>query len=94
MKLDLLTNATVLDDAIRFTKQSQGKIIIMSKEEKQDDNESKEPDYHDEDKEQLEEEQEKETGKGNRRNNKPSFFKQPNSINAFRLAMKFYRFEQ
>jgi hypothetical protein len=62
MKLDLLTNATVLDDAIRFTKQSQGKIIIMSKEEKQDDNESKEPDYHDEDKEQLEEEQEKETG--------------------------------
>ena len=61
MKLDLLTNATVVDDAIRFTKQSQDKIIIMSKEE-QDDNESKEPDYHDEDKEQLEEEQEKETG--------------------------------
>ena len=62
MKLDLLTNATVLDDAIRFTKQSQGKIIIMSKEEKQGDNESKEPDYCDEDKEQLEEEQERETG--------------------------------
>src|SRR5919198_3722191 len=61
MKLDLLTNATVVDDAIRFTKQSQDKIIIMSKEE-QDDNESKEPDYHDEDKEQLEEEQERETG--------------------------------
>jgi hypothetical protein len=46
MKLDLLTNATVVDDAIRFTKQSQDKIIIMSKEE-QDDNQSKEPDYHD-----------------------------------------------
>ena len=62
MKLELLTNATVVDDAIRFTKQSQGKIIIMSKEEKQDDNESKEPDYCDEDKEQLEEGQERETG--------------------------------
>jgi hypothetical protein len=60
-KLDLLTNATVVDDAIRFTKQSQDKIIIMSKEEEQDGNESKEPDY-DEDKEQLEEEQERETG--------------------------------
>ena len=51
-----------MDDAIRFTKQSQDKIIIMSKEEKQDGNESKEPDYYDEDKEQLEEEQERETG--------------------------------
>ena len=62
-KLDLLTNATVVDDAIRFTKQSQDKIIIMSKEEEQDDGkESKEPDYYDEDKEQLEEEQERETG--------------------------------
>jgi hypothetical protein len=62
MKLELLTNATVVDDAIRFTKQSQDKIIIMSKEEEQDDNETKEPDYCDEDKEQLEGEQEKETG--------------------------------
>jgi hypothetical protein len=44
MKLKLLTKATVVDDAIRFTKQSQDKII-MSKEEDQDDNESKEPDY-------------------------------------------------
>jgi hypothetical protein len=62
-KLDLLTNATVVDDAIRFTKQSQDKIIIMSKEEEQDDGkESKEPDYYDEDKEQLEEKQERETG--------------------------------
>ena len=34
-KLDLLTNATVVDDAIRFTKQSQDKIIIMSKDEEQ-----------------------------------------------------------
>jgi hypothetical protein len=60
MKLELLTKATVVDDAIRFTKQSQDKII-MSKE-RQDDNEPKEPDYYDEDKEQLEEEQERETG--------------------------------
>jgi hypothetical protein len=51
-----------VDDAIRLTKQSQDKIIIMSKEEEQDDNESKEPDYYDEDKEQLEEGQERETG--------------------------------
>ena len=28
MKLELLTNATVVDDAIRFTKQSQDKIIL------------------------------------------------------------------
>jgi G3E family GTPase len=84
-KLDLLTNATVVDDAIRFTKQSQGKIIIMSKEEKQDDNESKEPDYHDEDKEQLEGEQEKETEETTNK-----FFKQPNSINAQTLAQIFF----
>jgi hypothetical protein len=86
MKLDLLTNATIVDDAIRFTKQSQDKIIIMSKEEQDD---TKEPDYHDEDKEQLEEEQERETGETTNQ-----VFRQPNSINAFRLAMKFYRFKQ
>lgn len=32
MKLDLLTNATVVDDAIRFVKESNGKLT-MSKEE-------------------------------------------------------------
>jgi hypothetical protein len=32
MKLDLLTNATVVDEAIRFVKESNGKLT-MSKEE-------------------------------------------------------------
>ena len=55
MKLDLLTNATVVDDAIRFVSQ---KSIDKTEEDKE---ESNEPDY-DEDKDQLEEEQEEETG--------------------------------
>jgi hypothetical protein len=63
MKLDLLTNATVVDDAIRFVysikstdnRRSLGKSDEVNKEE------SKEPDY-DEDEDQLEEEQEEETG--------------------------------
>jgi hypothetical protein len=56
MKLELLTNATVVDDAIRFVSQK-------SKESSNEDDkeESNEPDY-DEDKDQLEEEQEEETG--------------------------------
>lgn len=29
MKLDLLTNATVVDDAIRFTKEAQDKIVLL-----------------------------------------------------------------
>jgi hypothetical protein len=59
MKLDLLTNATVVDDAIRFvSQQSKEKPLAKSNE---DDKESNEPDY-DEDKDQLEEEQEEEAG--------------------------------
>src|SRR6187551_3916713 len=62
MKLDLLTNATVVDDAIRFVSQKSNekvKSISSSEDEKA---ESNEPDY-DEDKDQLEEEeQEEETG--------------------------------
>jgi hypothetical protein len=59
MKLDLLTNATVVDDAIRFVSQrSKGKPLANSNEG--DKEESKEPDYN-EDKDQLEEEQEKQT---------------------------------
>jgi hypothetical protein len=61
MKMDLLTNATVVDDAIRF-------VSGMSKEKpksssgiNEDEKESSESDY-DEDKDQLEEEQEEETG--------------------------------
>src|SRR5689334_15977201 len=58
MKLELLTNATVVDDAIRFVSQKSKEKIKSSSE---GDKESNEPDY-DEDKDQLEEEQEEETG--------------------------------
>jgi hypothetical protein len=58
MKLDLLTNATVVDDAIRF-------VSSKTKEKRKsyfegDKQESNEPDY-DEDKDRLVEEQEDET---------------------------------
>jgi hypothetical protein len=52
MKLDLLTNATVVDDAIRFVSQQSKERIKSSIGE--DDKEPKEPDY-DEDEDQLEE---------------------------------------
>ena len=55
---DLLTNATVVDDAIRFVS-SKSKENLKSSTE--GDKEANEPDY-DEDKDQLEEEQEEETG--------------------------------
>ena len=58
MKLDLLTNATVVDDAIRFVSDKSMEKLRSTSE---GDKESKEPDY-DEDKDQLEEEQEEETG--------------------------------
>jgi Trp operon repressor len=63
MKLDLLTNATVVDDAIRFVSQeSKEKVKSSSSKTNEDDKEeSNEPDYN-EDKDQLEEEQEKEAG--------------------------------
>jgi hypothetical protein len=54
MKLDLLTNATVVDDAIRFVShKSKGKPTSSSNDEDEDENESNERDY--EDKDQLEE---------------------------------------
>ena len=61
MKLDLLTNATVVDDAIRFvsSKTKQKQKSSPSDSNKSDVEESNEPDY-DEDKDQLEEEQEEE----------------------------------
>src|SRR5207248_9807301 len=59
MKLDLLTNATVVDDAIRFVSSKSNENVKLSSEG--DKGESNEPDY-DEDKDQLEEEQEEETG--------------------------------
>ncbi len=62
MKLDLLTNATVIDDAIRFVSQkSKEDLKSVSNGRSEDDNESKEPDY-DEAEDQLEEEQEDQTG--------------------------------
>ena len=58
MKLDLLKNATVVDDAIRFVSTRSNGNLKSSTEGKE---ESNEPDY-DEDKDQLKEEQEEQTG--------------------------------
>jgi predicted transcriptional regulator len=61
MKLDLLTNATVVDDAIRFVSQKSKEKVESMDSGNEDDKESKEPDY-DEDEDQLEEEQEERSG--------------------------------
>ena len=47
MKLDLLTNATVVDDAIRFVSSNKFKDILRSPSDNDevDKEESKEPDY-------------------------------------------------
>jgi hypothetical protein len=59
MKLDLLTNATVIDDAIRFVSdRTKEKIESTTEGDKE---EPREPDY-DEDEDQLEGEQEEEVG--------------------------------
>jgi hypothetical protein len=60
MKLDLLTNATVVDDAIRFVTQQSRENVRSSSSNEECKDESNEPNY-DEDKDQLEEEQEEET---------------------------------
>jgi hypothetical protein len=60
MKLELLTDATVVDDAIRFVSQQSRQDLKSSHNSNEDDKESNEPDC-DEDKDQLEEEQEEET---------------------------------
>src|SRR5919198_1732354 len=60
MKLDLLTNATVVDDAIRFVSQkSKEKLKQSANDSKFDKEESNEPDY-DENKDQVEEEKQEE----------------------------------
>jgi len=60
MKLDLLTNATVIDDAIRFVSSKTKENLKSSPSNgNEDENESNEPDY--EDRDQLEQEQEEET---------------------------------
>jgi hypothetical protein len=61
MKLDLLTNATVVDDAIRFVSQKSKEELKLSANDNEQDKQPKEPDY-DEDQDQIEEEQEKEIG--------------------------------
>ena len=58
MKLDLLTNATVVGDAMRFAHGSKDKLKLIRHKDSQ---EPKEPDY-DEDQDQLEEEQEEQAG--------------------------------
>ncbi|MFL6454559.1 MAG: hypothetical protein ACJ71L_11250, partial [Nitrososphaeraceae archaeon] len=57
MKLDLLTNATVVDDAIKFVSQKSINNAKSTDSSNEDDKESNEPDY-DEDKDQPKEEQE------------------------------------
>jgi DeoR/GlpR family transcriptional regulator of sugar metabolism len=59
MKLDLLTNATVVDDAIRFISQKSNEKGGSTDSGNEDDKESHEPDY-DEDEDQLEEEEQEE----------------------------------
>jgi hypothetical protein len=62
MKLELLTNATVVDDAIRFvSEKSNGKLKSSDNSNEDDKEESNDPDY-DEDEDQLKEKQEEETG--------------------------------
>jgi len=61
MKLELLTNATVVDDAIRFVTNRSNGNLKPSSNSNENNEEPNEPDY-DEDKDQLEEEQEEETG--------------------------------
>jgi predicted transcriptional regulator len=63
MNLDLLTNATLVDDAIRFVSQSKSKeeVNSSSSDNEHDKEESDEPDYG-EDKDQLDDNQEEETG--------------------------------
>ena len=55
MKLDLLTNATVVDDAIRFVYQKSNEKLKSSTNSNVSDKESNEPDYNEDD-DQLEEE--------------------------------------
>src|SRR5919198_1192359 len=61
MKLDLLTNTTVVDDAIRFVSSNQSKMTSASSKNEDDKEESNEPDY-DEDQNQLEEKQRQQAG--------------------------------
>jgi hypothetical protein len=61
LKLDLLTNATVVDNAIRFVSQRSKGNKPHSSSSDEDENESNDPDY-DEDEDQPEGEQEEQSG--------------------------------
>ena len=61
MKLELLTNSTVVDDAIRFVSKNSRDNAKLKSSSEGDKEESKEPDYE-EDGDQLEEELDWETG--------------------------------
>jgi hypothetical protein len=52
MKLELLTNATVVDDAMRFVSQRSKEEVKSASNSNEDEKESREP-YYDEDKDQL-----------------------------------------
>jgi hypothetical protein len=66
MKLDLLTNATVVDDAIRFVSSNKLKGNLRSSGDNNEvDKEESNGLAYNEDKDQLEEEQEEETGETN-----------------------------
>jgi hypothetical protein len=63
MKLELLTNATVVDDAIRFVSQKSKeklKSSIIEDDKEQKEKEANKPDYDDEERYQLEEEEQEE----------------------------------
>jgi hypothetical protein len=67
MKLDLLTNATVVDDAIKFVTSSESdiskeKVKPFSNSSNNDADESKEPDYDEKSDKEGEEKQEEQTG--------------------------------
>jgi hypothetical protein len=61
IKLELLTNASVVDDAIRFISQKSKERPSLANSNEADKEELREPDY-DEDQDQLEVEQEKDSG--------------------------------
>jgi hypothetical protein len=56
MKLDLLTNATVVDDAMKFVEQSKEKLMCSKTKEEENGKESKERDYKNEQGQEEEEE--------------------------------------
>jgi hypothetical protein len=69
MKLDLLTNASVVDDAIRFVsssdKSKKKSKLSSDNSDENDDKESKEPDYNEDERKSYKEDEEKQEEKTN-----------------------------